>query len=392
MIDSTHARRTCFFIACALPLACADDSSGDGNGETADTQDATDEVGTFDGLFDELASGLNFGLDLAIVPHEPDHGDGDGDATGDGDGDPLSGDLFVANYGTSEVLLIPDPSGKTSSTSAQPFFDGTSEGLLGTTSVSIPPDGTLWATFEQGGEGGKGGVVALSQDGEVLARLDAGTHPEAIDHPSGICFGAVDDEAHQAMFIINYGDGSAWRLDASDGQGTDAVFTRVGSGLATAELGSPGSPGNPISSNQTPVGGARGCAFHAGHLYVADAQNARVVRFDDALEGVDIEGTALEDTPSELVTHPTGVAVNADGALLVISSDNAHAFVALELPTGNFIDNGIHDLNVNAGNYGMALASDTIWFLRANNTNGTLRAVTPDQQTPPNTNSPFPAQ
>ena len=86
------------------------------------------------------------------------------------------------------------------------------------------------------------------------------------------------------------------------------------------------------------------------------------------------------------------VTVNDDGFLIVISYDNAHAFVTLELPGGGFVDNGLHDLNVNAGNYGTAVAFETIWFTRANNKNGSLRAVTPDLDHPPGTYEPFPPQ
>jgi hypothetical protein len=158
-------------------------------------------------------------------------------------------------------------------------------------------------------------------------------------------------------------------------------------------LGNPGTPGHGISTaTDTPQGGARGCAYTNGSLYVADAQNARVVRFDGAGTGTNITGVALEKTPAGLLTFPTDVAVNDVGDLLVISYDNAHAFVSLKLPNGEFIQNGLHDLNVNAGNYGMALARDTIWFTRANNRNGALRAITPKQNVLPVTDGPFPAQ
>ena len=107
---------------------------------------------------------------------------------------------------------------------------------------------------------------------------------------------------------------------------------------------------------------------------------------------VDVSGVSLEDTPPELVTYPTGVAVNGEGELIVISYDNAHAFVSLDLPGGAFIDNGLNDLNVNSGNHGMAVAADTIWFTRANNSNGALRAITQNMSTPPSTAGPFPPQ
>jgi len=242
--------------------------------------------------------------------------------------------------------------------------------------------------------GEPGGIVVLSYAGDVLATLDGSDDDDAFANPGGLCGGGWNEPSTRAsIFLVNLGDGTAWRIDAPDVEGSGATFTQVGSGLATGATGNPGEPGSPITtSTNTPQGGARGCAVHDGHLYVADAPNARVVRFDDPFGDSSIGGTPLEDTPPDLVTHPTGVAVNSAGDLVVISSDNAHAFVAVALPSGEFVDNGLHDLNVNAGNFGVAVARDTIWFTRATNRNGTLRAVTPDQDTQPTTAGPFPAQ
>jgi hypothetical protein len=195
------------------------------------------------------------------------------------------------------------------------------------------------------------------------------------------------------FFVVNLGDGSAWRIEATSTDGTDVVFERVGGGLAIGRAGSPGRPGAGLtSSRDLPEGGARGCAYSDGSLYVADAQNARVVRFDDADVAENVPGISLENTPSNLVTYPTGVTVNDEGNLIVISNDNAHAFVSLLLPGGDFYDDGLQDLNVNAGNYGVAVAHETIWFTRANNSNGALRAVTPYRDSAPSTVGPFPPQ
>jgi hypothetical protein len=347
-----------------------------------DSDDDTTWVGAFDGLFDGVATGFNFPLDIAIVPDDPHTDDVEG------------GDIYVANYGTSEVMRVPDPSGQASVGPAEAFFDGTSEGLSGATAVSIPEDGRIWAAFEQGGAGGNGAIVVLEQDGTVVDVLDGDDDPQAFANPGGLCWGGSADEDPLARaYMVNLGDGTAWRIEAADTAATDATFVRVGSGLATGQPGSPGSPGSGLSTAQDlPAGGARGCAYASGSLYVADAQNARIVRFDDADTDVDMDGVALEDTPPDLVTHPTDVAVNSDGFLIVISYDNAHAFVSLELPDGSFVDNGLHELNVNAGNYGVALAHQTIWFTRSNTQNGTLRAITPDPDEPPTTAGPFPPQ
>jgi len=49
-------------------------------------------------------------------------------------------------------------------------------------------------------------------------------------------------------------------------------------------------------------------------------------------------------------------------------------------------------LDIGVGNYGVAVASGTVWFTRANNQNGTLRAITPEQDVLPTTAGPFPPQ
>ncbi|MCA9683710.1 MAG: hypothetical protein KC457_16030 [Myxococcales bacterium] len=363
------------FSLAGLGWACADDG---GSGA-----DETSAVGTFDGLFDGVATGFNFPFDIAVVPDDPLTED-----TIEG------GDIFVANYGTSEIMRVANPSGDPSGAAAASFFDGTSLGLAGATAVSAPNFEYLWTVFEQGGDGNGGGLVVLDEFGGVVADWDGADAPGAFANPGGICFGGWDDAAATArFFMINLGDGTAWRIDVSALDGSDVTFTQVGAGLATGTLGNPGSPGNGINTNSDlPQGGARGCAYGFGALYVADAQNARVVRFEDADVGENLSPIALEDTPPDLVTYPTDVTINDDGFLIVISYDNAKAFVTLALPSGGFIDDGLQNLNVNAGNYGTAVAYGTIWFTRANNQNGTLRAITPEQDIFPTTAGPFPAQ
>ncbi len=360
-------------------LGCRSDTADGGADETA-------LVGSFDGLFDDVATGFNFPLDIGIVPD---------DLTTE---DVIEGgDVFVANYGTSEILRVANPSGG-SGIPAESVFDGTSEGLAGAMAISVPDPTHVWAAFEQGGTGGQGGVVVLDPAGAMLAMFDAGSvaEPDAFANPGGLCYGGWSEDGSLArFFLINLGDGTAWRMDVATLDGSNPpVLTRVGTGLATGTLGNPGSPGMGLSSsNDLPEGGARGCAYAGGSLYVADAQNARIVRFDDADVSVDaVEAVPLAATPAGLVTYPTDVTINADGFLIVISYDNAQAFVTLELPEGGFVDDGLQDLNVNAGNYGTAVAFGTIWFTRANNSNGSLRAITPEQDILPTTEGPFPAQ
>ncbi|MBW2457020.1 MAG: hypothetical protein JRI68_21070 [Deltaproteobacteria bacterium] len=368
-------------ISAAL-LVCACDDDGGGGG--SDGGGGTTQVGAFEGLFDNVVTGYNFPLDIAIVPHEV-----EGTSP-----DLLGGDILAANYGTSELLLAIDPSDPAGQQDAQPFYDGTQSWLSGATGVAMAPDGHVWATFEQGGDGDDGAIVVLNPSGDEVVVIDGASEAGAFARPGGICFGgAILDELVPRFFMVNMDDGTAWRIDASDWDGSDATLTRVGSGLATGSAGNPGDPSSPLSSsNDLPEDGARGCAYHDGSLYVADAQNARVVRFDDAHDGEDLNPSLLDDTPSELVTYPTGVTINSEGNLIVCSYDNAHAFVSLLLPTGAFHDNGLQDLNVNSGNHGVQVASDTIWFTRANNSNGSLRAITIDQDHPPSTAGAFPVQ
>ena len=353
---------------------------GCGDDEEADGDEDTTTVGTFSGLFDDVVVDFNYAYDIGLVP---------GGVTSEGG--LIGGDILVANYGTSEVLLARDPSGATGR-SPEPFYDGAEAGLRGAMAVSVPPDGTVWAAFERGGESDNGGIVALSKTGERLALIDAAVEPGAFANPSGLCYGGVL-EGRILFFYVNKGDGTVWRISAGATDGKDLQLGRVGSGLATGSPGNPGTPPDGVKNkDDLPEGGARGCASLDGFVYVADAQNQRVVRFDDADVTDDVEGAALEDTPAELVTYPTGVTINNERALIVISFDNAHAFVSLETPHGAFIDNGLYDLNVNSGNYAVQVGDGTIWFTRANNENGALRAITQDSGTPPSTGGTFPAQ
>jgi hypothetical protein len=351
-------------------------------GHDDDGPDDTTLVGAFDGLHDGAAVGFNFPFDIAVVPDDP--------LTDAVEG----GDIIVADYGTSQVMWVENPTDRSLGAAARPLFDGTSEGLRGATAISAGHHERTWVAFEQGGEGNGGGIVVLDVEGRLVTLLDGATDPDAFRNPGGLCFGGwTADGEIVRFFMVNLGDGTAWRIEASSMDATDAVLTRVGGGLAVGTPGNPGRPGAGLTgSKDLPEGGARGCAYAEGFLYVADAQNARIVRFEDADVADGVTGVALEDTPSNLVTYPTGVTINSEGHLIVISYDNAHAFVTLELPGGAFFDNGLHDLNVNAGNYGVAVAHQTIWFTRANNSNGTLRAITPHRDDAPSTAGPFPPQ
>ena len=366
------ARIGCGAVIGALVLGCGDD---DDTGFRP--PNTTTPVGTFDGLFNDVVTGFNFPFDIGIVSEEPLE-----------PGTIAAGDILVANYGTSEVLLADPVAGS----SASAFYDGTPDGLRGATAVSIPPDGHVWAAFEQGGDANSGGIAILSSTGERIAVLDGAMLPGAFANPGGICYGGNPAAGVFYFYLVNLGDGTAWRIRATNTAGDGAEAKQIGSGLATGTPGNPGTAPTGVKSQDLPQGGARGCVHYRGRLYVADAQNARVARFDDAEQSALINPVPLEDTPPDLVTYPTDVTVNSEGVLIVISYDNAHAFVALATPNGSFIDNGLYNLNVNSGNYGTQVARDTIWFTRANNTNGALRAITPSPADPPTTTGPFPAQ
>jgi hypothetical protein len=363
-----------FFVGSCV-IGCGDDNNGNSGGPGPDN---TTDVGTFDGLFDDVVTGFNYPYDIGIVP-----GSLQWEETAI-----VSGDILVANYGTSEVLLARDPAGG----SAESFYFGGDDGLRGAMAISIPPDGSVWAAFERGGDGDNGGIAVLDDGGSLLSLIDNSVVAGAFANPGGICYGETVADGDPVMFVVNKGDGTLWRLTA-DSNGDNATAEQVGAGLATGGPGNPGTPPDGVGQkNDLPEGGARGCAYLNGYVYVADAQNSRVVRFDDADVETDLSGAELNDTPADLITYPTDITINSEGALIVISFDNAKAFVSLETPDGGFIDNGIHDLNVNSGNYGTQVADDTIWFTRANNANGALRAITPNQETDPTSTGAFPAQ
>ena len=365
-----HPLALCLLVA---PLGCRND------GEADDTS----AIGAFDGLFDGVATGMNFPLDIGIAPDDP--------LTED---DVEGGDIYVANYGTSEIMWVRDPSDSEGGEDASPIFDGTSIGFAGPMAVSVPTFDRVWTAWEQGGEGDAGGLAILDADGNLIASFDNADAPEAFANPGGLCFGGWDEDMVTAYFyLVNFGDGSAWRIEASSVDGDDAAFTQIGGGLSTGTPGNPGSPGNGLtSSSDLPQGGARGCAYDLGSLYVADNQSDQVVRFDDAASNDGIDALTLEDLPGGRLNNPVDLTVNDEGYLIIISYENANALLTVELPRGGFIDDGLQDLSVNAGNYGIAVATGTVWFTRANNQNGTLRAVTPSQDIRPSTAGPFPPQ
>lgn len=372
--NGTPMRISPVFLALPLLLtACKND------GEADDTS----AIGLFDGLFDGVATGMNFPLDIGVAPDDP--------ITED---EIEGGDIYVANYGTSEIMWVRDPSDDPDSGDAQSIFDGASVGFAGAMAVSVPTHARVWAAFEQGGEGDAGGIAILDQDGALISTIDGSANAEAFANPGGLCYGGRSaDGAIAYFYLVNLGDGTAWRIEAGSLDGDALAFTQIGSGLATGTPGNPGTPGNGLTStSDLPDGGARGCVYQLGSLYVADMQNDRIVRFDDAASDDGIDGVALEDLDAGLLNDPTDLSVNAEGYLIIISYENAQAFLTVELPRGGFIDNGLQNLSVNAGNYGVAVASGTVWFTRANNKNGTLRAVTPEQDVLPTTKGPFPPQ
>lgn len=207
----------------------------------------------------------------------------------------------MANYGTSELLLAGNPNEPLDRLEVSGLHDGSSAGLGGATAVAMTPERTVWATYEQGGEGDGGAIVVLDAEGTLATTIDGAP----LAHPGGICFGGQDDDGATLVFVVNLGDGSVVRLEAADALGTDARMESIGEGLAVGTPGNPGTPGDGLtSSSDLPQGGARGCAYAEGRLYVADAQNARIMRFDDAATATGIQPVALEDTPSE-PTRPT---------------------------------------------------------------------------------------
>jgi hypothetical protein len=140
-------------------------SVGGGCREDDGHGDDTTLVGAFEGLHDDAAVGFNFPFDVGIVPDDPETDEIEG------------GDIIVANYGTSEVMLVENPTEHGLGQAAVSFFDGTTEDLRGAMAVSVPHHERIWAAFEQGGDGGHGGIVVLDADGRLALtnRLHGGS-------------------------------------------------------------------------------------------------------------------------------------------------------------------------------------------------------------------------
>src|SRR5690606_5380624 len=116
----------------------------------------------------------------------------------------------------------------------------------------------IWAAFERGGKGDAGGIAVLDGEGRLVTLLDGAVDAEAFRNPGGLCFGGWSpDGAVVRFFLVNLGNGTAWRIEAASADGEHATFARVGGGLAVGMPGNPGQPGSGLtSSKDLPEGGA----------------------------------------------------------------------------------------------------------------------------------------
>ena len=84
--------------------------------------------------------------------------------------DVVEGDSRLAWLGA-RVGLAGDPTA--GGGQARSLLDGMSVDLRGPTAIAMTPDRVVWGTFEQGGDGGGGGIVVLEPvDGRRVQLLD----------------------------------------------------------------------------------------------------------------------------------------------------------------------------------------------------------------------------
>ncbi len=257
--------------------------------------------------------------------------------------DPTTGKVFVADSTNNRVLRFSSAAAMMSGSAAeavlgQPAFgSGSSDnptialGMDEPIALAMSPAGTLWVADTSNNRVLRFNNAAIipsgSQANGVLGQVNLSssafaTAQAGMDRPAGL---ALDNLGN--LWVADYGNNRVTRFDNAadkdDGADADAVLgqeTFLTAGFATDRDGMD----SPYGITITPD----------GTLWVCDAGNNRVLRFDDAadkLDGDDADGvvgqanfnsngTGLSDIA--LGDFPSGIAVDPAGNLFVSDSDN----------------------------------------------------------------------
>jgi sugar lactone lactonase YvrE len=261
--------------------------------------------------------------------------------------DPTSGKVFVADTNNNRVLRYDSVAAMTSGASAEAFFGQASVSGNGAATtpkemsapfgVAVDQNGTLWVA-----DSGNNRVLrfdnaaakpafAINADG-VLGQPDLSTKTVLTPPTQASMNGprAVTVDANDTLWVTDFSNNRVLRFDGAagviNGANADGV---LGAPSFTVNFGG--------VTTQYAMNGPDGIATDSsGHLWVADFNNSRVLRFDDAANlpngalAASVLGQPdfLTSTASAVPTaaslnHPTGLAMSADDSLWVSDGLNS---------------------------------------------------------------------
>jgi len=248
------------------------------------------------------------------------------------------GRLLISDYDRDRILIWNQVASKANGASADAVL-----GQSGLTAI-FHLDAPAGITYpHQGLEAPGSGKFFVADQGRVLrfasrAALEAGQPPEAfLGQPSGFSVrGSVSDSVMQSTWGLALDStGKLWVSDPEANRVVafaDAVNATTGSKMSTV-LGQSDFSSREPKLTQSGMSGPHAIALDlAGNLYVADSENNRVLRFNqatlsssgapaDAVLGQADFVTASNGADLALLKKPFGLVVDADGRLWVADTD-----------------------------------------------------------------------
>ncbi len=271
--------------------------------------------------------------------------------------DPTTGKLFVVDSGNNRILRLPSVFSLTSNSGAeavfgQPNFASGSNGLSQTqlsspNGITVDQLGRLW--------------VADTNNNRVLmweaaSFRSTGASADAVFGQSTFAANAATTAANgmdSPRSVLVDGDDRLWVSETGNNRVLrfDSISSKLNGTPATAVLGQPDFNSNTPGTTATTLRDPYGLAFDAsGRLWVADASNARVLRFDNAAskpdgaaaDGVLGQADFVTSTPPPPVTSasfsaPVDVTLAPNGDLWV---SDINAGRALGFSTPALLANG----------------------------------------------------
>jgi len=262
--------------------------------------------------------------------------------------DPTTGKVFVSDSGNNRVLRFSSANAMLSGSDAEAFFGQVSSSsnghattqkeLYGPVGIAVDKNGTLW--------------VADSTNNRVLRFDNASAKPAVAINADGVLGQpnfSTNNAATPTQATMNSprsvavdANGTLWVADTDNNRVLrfDDAANAINGANADGVLGQPGFTinfGNGLTTQYTMYSPYGVAADAAGHLWVADSFNVRVLRFDHAASlsngalasGVLGQANFVTATPSSPPTAaslaPIGLAVDAAGGLWVGDFGNRRA-------------------------------------------------------------------